>query len=186
MRRGRSVGPPRACHADNRGRVQASAAFTGFFDNTLTQVAAKLRAADPDSFVTDYEYNTQGGLVRMTMPRGNTKAWFFDEANGSQRAKGNLLRMAHLPGSADVQGLPQLPQGQQNGILTKFTYSTDFNFVTTRVDARAFDLQANYDITLAGQLTRDDSAEFTTTQIYDALGRLIRIESPIVSEVISR
>ncbi|GIK51488.1 MAG: hypothetical protein BroJett014_04610 [Planctomycetota bacterium] len=167
------------------GRVQASAAFTGFFDNTLTQVAAKLRAADPDSFVTAYEYNTQGALVRMTMPRGNTKAWFFDEANSSQRAKGNLLRIAHLPGSADVQGLPQLPQGQQNGILTKFTYSTDFNFVTMRVDARAFDLQANYDITLAGQLARDDSAEFTITQTYDTLGRLVRIESPIVSEVVS-
>ncbi len=164
------------------GRVQAKAQFTGFFDSSLTQTTPKLRTTDPDTFVTTFEYNNQGELTRMTLPRGNIAAWFYDNASASQRAKGNLLRQANLPGTADIQGLPPVPAGQQNGILTVFTYSTDFNLLTTTVDPRAYDLQTDYDITQAGQLARDDSAEFTTTRVYDALGQLNRIETPVVSE----
>ena len=167
------------------GRVQAKAQFTGFSDSSLTQTSAKLRTSDPDSFVATFEYNNQGELTRQTMPRGNIIAWFFDNGNASQRAKGNLLRTARLPGTADIAELTFLPAAQANGLLETFAYHPDFNLISERIDSRAYSLEAGYDITQPGQLARDDSNHFKTEWNYDTLGRLLGIKYPAVTAAIS-
>lgn len=169
---------------DTQGRALQVSQHTGTYEldqfGVVQVTGAKLRATDPGSYDTTYEYNQHGELTRQILPRGNERRWLFDDQNSSHRAKGNLLRSVALPGTIDTSSLPA---SQQNGLLVTYAYGTTYNLPTEEVPTDAFDLSANFDITqsIAGQVSRDDTTAYRTVFEYDGLGRMIRITGPAIS-----
>jgi len=151
--------------------------FTGFFNATLAQTAPKVRSSDPASFADVYAYNVHGELTQHVKPRGNVEAWHYDVTSASQRAHGNLLRRAMLPGSVSTG---TLPSGQQHGLLWTFTYDSAFNQLTSSVDPRAYDLNGSFDISTGSGIARNDAGSFTTTWQLDGTGNPISMTGPVV------
>lgn len=169
---------------DSVGRPLQISRHTGTFSldqfGIIQTGQAKLRASDPDVYATVFEYNQQGELTRLVLPRENERRWLYDHQNSSHRARGNLLRVASLPGTVDTSSLPA---AQRNGMLVTYGYEATFNLPTEEVAADAYDLNAGFDITLplTNQLARDDSQIYRTVFEYDALGRLTRVSAPAVT-----
>jgi RHS repeat-associated protein len=117
----------------------------------------KLRATDPDSYTTSYEYNSNMEKTRIIYPRGNSVEYTYDEANEDPKAKGNLLeiRRKPLPGSSGV-----------DDIVTTYTYESQFNLIKTITDPRGNVTTYTYDY--------EDSAYVTEN------GNLMKITYPSV------
>ncbi len=158
--------------------------FTGTWNSVLTQTGAKLRASDPNSYDSTFTYDSEFNTISVTYPSGRVTRFRYDLTNSSQRSRGNLLRVLVFKGSVSPD---LLPADQINGLLATFTYtnSAAFNLLATSVSPRAYVLGASYDIVTNSPITTNQSAEFTTTNTYNADGTLANVKSPTVSTAIS-
>jgi len=125
----------------------------------------KLRAGDPDSFTTSYEYDADSLLIRKVLPNGNSIEYTYDVSNPDPRARGNLLQERCLPGGLG---------GDQTEILQSYTYDPDFNFVATHTNGRGFTTTYTHD-PVNGDLLQIDHPTVT-------LGVLGGGSQPIVDE----
>ena len=117
----------------------------------------KLRATDPGSYTTNYEYNSNMEISRVTYPRGNSIEYTYDQTNADPRARGNLLELRRkpLPGSTG-----------EADIVTAFTYESRCNLTKTITDPRGNVTTYTYDY--------EDEAFGTET------GNLMKITYPSV------
>lgn len=106
--------------------------YTSQWNSALVETGSKVRSGDLDYYQTSFEYDDEHNVIRIVHPRSNEDVFHYDVGNSSQRARGNLLRRASLPGAVGVQ---DLPAGQQNGLLRTFTYEPLFNQLETAVDS---------------------------------------------------
>ncbi len=143
-----------------------------------------MRASDPNSFQSNFEYDTEFNTISVTYPSGRVTKFRYDIANASQRSRGNLLRVHVFKGTVSPD---LLPADQVNGLLATFTYTSSaaFNLLATSVSPRAYALGNNYNIVTNSPISTDQSAEFTTTYTYNADGTLANVTTPSVSTTIS-
>ena len=142
--------------------------YTGTWDTDATVISATpAHAGDPAHFRTQYEYDTEFHVTKVTYPRGNTTEFRYDITSADRRSRGNLLRVLSRKGTISPH---LLPSDQEHGLLAKFTYTTaaQFNLLKTNINPRAFELKSTYNITtdLAADYQRDDSSDYTTTNHY--------------------
>ena len=142
--------------------------YTGTWDTDATVISATpAHAGDPAHFRTQYEYDTEFHVTKVTYPRGNTTEFRYDITATDRRSRGNLLRVLSRKGTVSPH---LLPSDQEHGLLAKFTYTTaaQFNLLKTSINPRAFELKSTYNITtdLAADYQRDDSSDYTTTNHY--------------------
>lgn len=135
-------------HYDIQNQIRQFIEYTGQALDTapVTSISNRpvsaLRASDPQSFQTDYGYNSQYQKSLITPPNGNMSAYLYREGGG--RVTGNLLAVAKTPGL-------HLPAGDQPELVQRFEYDTDFNsccgfnFATRITDARGNSITNGYD-----------------------------------------
>ena len=75
-----------------------------------------LRPTDPASFITQFQYNQEGQISRVTYPEGNETTYAYQGGNGVNR--GNLLSVTRV-------GDEDRPGGEP--LTTTFTYENNFN-----------------------------------------------------------
>jgi YD repeat-containing protein len=139
---------------DRRNRMTRLIEFTGRADADLVTTPTsnrpvrKLRSADPAFYVTSYGWNGDSQMTRVLFPNGNEKRLVYESdlnpAAGS-RSRGNLRQVVWSPGSHQ-------PAGDQETIVQRFEYQTDFNFgccnfnfVTAHFDGRGNVTRNDYD-----------------------------------------
>ncbi len=123
-------GNVRETYYDSRNRMTRLIEFTGRADAdqvttpTMNRPSRKLRSSDPAFFVTSYEWNADAQMTRIVFPNGNEKRLIYESdlnPAASPRARGNLRQVIWSPGSHE-------PVGDQEVIIQRFEYQTDFNF----------------------------------------------------------
>lgn len=131
------------------GRAAVGTPTTDF----LNRPTGKLRATDPDSFETRFEYNTDSQQKRVIHPNGNITEYVYEsdlDPAAPARMRGNVRTIRHLAGS-------HVPVGDYAVIEEHFEYGElggccGFNFVTRHTDGRGNDTVNTYDS--RGNLTR--------------------------------
>jgi YD repeat-containing protein len=107
--------------------------------------------------VTDYTYNADGLISRVTSPAGNRTEYTYDEGATDPLARGNLLsvrRVADATRGCDGLGSTPCPD-----LVTTFAYEPNFQLLRSITD----------------------TAGAVTTYSYDAQGNLVRLDFPDVT-----
>ena len=139
---------------DRRNRMTRLIEFTGRADADLATTPSanrpvrKLRSTDPAFYVTSYEWNDDSQMTRVVFPNGNEKRLIYESdlnPTASSRSRGNLRQVVWSPGTHQ-------PAGEQETIVQRFEYQTDFNFgccnfnfVTAHYDGRGNVTRHEYD-----------------------------------------
>ncbi|MBI3819718.1 MAG: hypothetical protein HY286_13565 [Planctomycetes bacterium] len=147
------VGNVTECDYDIKNRLIHKREYTGRAQvgqpTTLTsnRPANKLRASDPDVFVTKFYYNVDSLLTRIVYPNGNIRKNIYESdlnPAAPTQSRGNL-REAHLePGT-------HTPAGDQSEIVQKLEYDSagggccGFNYVTKETDGNGNSTIHSYD-----------------------------------------
>ena len=87
-----------------------------------------IRPGDPQGFVTQYKYTTQGLLQEQIMPQGSRIVYEYDENNGDVFQAGNLLSVTHYPDT--TRG------GEQPLHKVSYCYEPVFSQVWKATDSR--------------------------------------------------
>ena len=82
--------------------------------------------------ITTYTYDTEGHILTVTHPEGNSSTNAYDSAHPSRLSQGNLLSVIQSPGPRG---------GAQPQLSTTFTYEPAYNQVRTVTDSRGFTWQ---------------------------------------------
>lgn len=89
-----------------------------------------IRSSDPTSYTTSFEYNADGMLTKTTYPEGNETVKVYDTANPNRDSQANVLQIKQTPGPRG---------GDQDEIISSFTYEPIYNQVRTSVEPRGND-----------------------------------------------
>lgn len=90
-----------------------------------------IRASDPASWTTTYQYDAESRLVRVDRPEGKFSTYTYDSANADRLLQGNLLSVEH---NADSDR-----GGDQAYVRTSFTYDPIYNRVRMITEPRGND-----------------------------------------------
>ena len=93
-------------------------------------LTGKLRASDPNSFVTASTFNANGEVLQETYPAGNYVTYTYDSGNANIWSKGNLLAITKYRGPLT---------SDQTQWTTSYTYEPIFNQVRTVTPNRGND-----------------------------------------------
>ena len=134
-----------------------------------------LRLDDPDSYTTQYAYNSDMEVTRKTFPKGNCIDYTYDP-------NGNVLGIYRKTNPSDPQN-PFHP----NVIGTTCTYEKKFNFVKMIIDPRGYVTTCTYNG--AGNLTKitfpavsvpghQDPVNPEVSFTYNSYGQLTTVTAP--------
>ena len=101
----------------------------------LEQFTDGIPASEPVSYVTQYEYDTNGDRTRILFPRGNAIEMTYD-------TKGNLLEIRRKKIGV-AKGVPD-----PSDLVTAFTYEPNYNFLKTLTDPKSNVTTYTYDYEL--------------------------------------
>ena len=125
-----------------------------------------LRAGDPASYVTQYQYDSNSELIRTTFPAGNYITYAYDP-------NGNVTCIAKEPNNDDPN------------IVTRFTYEPAYNQVASITDPRGNETTFDYDsngnletITYPEVETPSGSETPIVRFIYNSYGQVETITDP--------
>jgi len=117
---------------DRNGNVEER--FYNRLGNLLRQVERTnrdIRPDDPDAYVTRFEYNRDGEMVRKILPEGNSLVFRYDDGSLNRLAQGNLLETRKIPDPD--RG------GDQDVIVMRVVYEPVYNQVAREIGAREND-----------------------------------------------
>ncbi|MBI5359645.1 MAG: DUF1573 domain-containing protein [Planctomycetes bacterium] len=131
---------------------------------------------DPASFVTLYEYNTNGLATKVTYPEGNSVENTYDETNPDPLAQDNLLQSKRIADTLRGGG------AGYNQIISLYTYEPNFNQVISATDAKGKTtsyiidpLNGNLLQTIYPTVTLADNSttqNITTSRTYNSFGQI--------------
>ena len=138
--------------------------------------AGKLRPTDPDSYITEYEYDAQSNPIVTRQPKGNGESRTYEQLPRSSR---NLTRRDRQPFQVNGQ-----PFAAQSVISEAFQYDSQFgsccgfNHVVAQTDGRGNTVTNQYDD--RGNLTNRIHRLPTITEQweYNARGQVTRHVHP--------
>ena len=143
---------------------------------TRTRYTEPLRAGDPASYITTYEYNADKRLSRLTLPKGNYRDYTYDDW-------GNVLTATLEPG----------PVSDDPNIIITYTYEDKFNYLKTMTDPEgnvttyAYDHEdPNYGTTVGNLMkiiyptveTPDGKEHPIITYTYNGIGQVETMTAP--------
>ncbi|MBI3449343.1 MAG: hypothetical protein HY049_10565 [Acidobacteria bacterium] len=155
---------------DGVNRIVTRRQLTGRADPDLptTDVANRptspLRAGDPASFDTHWQYNVDSRVTQILGPSGDTNAFSYEPDNpvAPRLGRGNVIGITRLPGPLG---------GDQASINESFEYRSGTNLLTRHVDARGnqtlFTRDTRGNVTQVQHRIPDIVEDFE----YDMLGR---------------
>ncbi len=113
---------------------------------------------DPVQYVTEYAYNAQDEVTKVTFPKGNSVSYGYDSTTDIF-AKGNLRTVVQDPGP--VRALRD-DGSYQPQIEIEYVYDSAYNVVTKIIESRGKD--ATYEPQNGGN---QSAARYTTRIFYD-------------------
>ncbi|MDA1014987.1 MAG: DUF6531 domain-containing protein, partial [Planctomycetota bacterium] len=114
----------------------------------------EVRPGDPQSFLTKYEYNVDGELLRTINPEGDFTTTTFVDTDDRFQA-GNAIRTVHSRG---------MRHAEQQQLITERGFEPIYNQVRSFTDSRAFDEEHEAPIVVDGLNNLD---RYTTEWFYD-------------------
>ncbi|MBN1344549.1 MAG: RHS repeat protein, partial [Phycisphaerae bacterium] len=155
---------------DQMGNVEEQ-----YFDerNLLTtrvQATRGLRATDPSTFVTRYEYDDLGRPTREISPSGSEVQYTYPSSSEDPLTLHNTLKITRLPGSAG---------GEPGQIVESYEYHPTYNIVTKATDGRGNHTTYTYDASNGDLLEiAYPSGDASETFEYNAYGQVISATRP--------
>lgn len=113
----------------------------------------EVRPGDPESFITKYEYNMDGELLRTINPEGDFVSTLFATTDDFQA--GNAVRTVHSRGTRHAD---------QEQLITERGFEPIYNQVRSLTDPRAFDDEHDAPIVVDGLANLD---RYTTEWFFD-------------------
>ncbi len=140
---------------DRNGNIEER--FYNRLGNLVRQVEQTnrdIRPDDPDAYVTRFEYNRDGEMVRKILPEGNAIVYVYDDGNAERTSQGNVIEVRKIP-DADRGG-------DQDAIVSRFVYEPVYNHVAREIGAREND--PDFQPPIGGPVT---AGRYTHEYIFD-------------------
>ncbi len=167
---------------DARNRITRYLEFTGRADadrvttSALNRPMEKLREDDPAFYITQYQWNEDSQLKRITYPNGSSKLYVYESdinPSADSRSRGNLRETHTFNGRLAVEA--------DQEVLSEFFEYGDgfenpccaFNFVTRYTDARGSVMVHEYDDQGNRVRTVDRMDSVVMDFDYNSFGQLI-------------
>jgi len=115
------------------------------------------RVVDSQELLTDYTYNADGLITRVTYPAGSRIDYVYDDGAADHFARGNLLETRHVADPA--RGCDGLGSAPCPDLVTSYTYEPNFQQLESVTSPNGN----------------------TTTNEYDTRGNLLRMDLPDVT-----
>lgn len=129
-----------------------------------------VRAGDPDSYATTYEYNAEGELTKQIFPEGNSVTYTYDSGASDPSSRGNLL--------AEIRSADPDRGGDQAELRTTYTYEPIYNQVRTMTEPRGNDpsyVPQNGGTRSARRYTTTYTFDYQEGENFKGLGKVLGI-----------
>ena len=129
-----------------------------------------MRAGDPDTFTTNFTFNSDHEVLVTTLPRGNTVTFTYQTVTSDPDVRGNVVTVTRKD-----EGL-----GAEADIVTSATYTSTHQLLATATDARSevttYNRDSNGNLTSTVLATVDlgqpSAQSITLTATYTSFGQV--------------